>query len=199
MNRTLVSLVAAAALTLSFSAHALVVTVDMTGESTGTCGATGGTYATSPLSLGNGYEVVGFSGDTGICDVSLFIGGGLNESLYADGADSFTLKRTDGAAFSLISFDVLTAGSEIIDVTGDGGGLNSVVSPGGASFTTISSITDVSDVVGVTFSFVSATFFDNFVVESASTNVSEPGSVAMLGLGLGLLGLRLRRRNSANV
>lgn len=197
MKNALVSVLGVAALAMSVSANALVLTVGMEGEPTTTCPISSGIGAGAVVDIGDGFEITGHTGNVGICDAGVFFSGADN-AFFLEGTDSFTLLRVGGGTFSLLSFDVATASAEIIGVQGIGSASSSGVFSAGGEFTHVDSFTDVADVIGVTFNVGAATFFDNFEVEIAgATPASEPGTGAVLGLGLMALGFRQRRKNRA--
>jgi hypothetical protein len=187
MKRTLIALTAALGLAASFSASALVVTMDS--ASTASCPAS----PAVTVDIGQGFEVVGSSL---ICPGS-FGGAPFTTNFLVDNNGSFTLQRINGGAFTLNGFDVAmfsTPGT----VAYSGGGTASPPLAVGLGITSVTSgnVADLGEVFGVVFTSTETALYDNFDVTLVAT-ASEPGTVAVLGLGLMALGFRQRRKNRA--
>jgi hypothetical protein len=140
-----------------------------------------------------------------------------------NGAQTLTMARSNSAAFDLISIDVaelfeigdfaFANNAETVTVTGTTSGSGTVSQtftldgfsdgPGGSTdFETFAFSSSFTDLLSVSFSAISLTtgtayyLIDNVVYAGTPSEptVSEPGMIAVLGLGLTVLGFHRRRR-----
>lgn len=146
------------------------------------------------------------------------VGGSLGEAQHWNGAQQLqglVITRTDGQAFSLTSLDYRVSNSSF-SVDGFSGSAVNILLAGdsfmpagslssqftgfnvggvGASFSTLFP-TGFGSVTKLFVSSSASAYFDNIVLDGA-TQVPEPGTLGLLGLGFAVLGWSARRRIGA--